>query len=88
MYDLDKKNPRMVHLIEPLHKEDANRTLLMMVDIDRSVTTLTFNLLLTTNIMRGMCPSILGRSYSLTFYRCIKTSSPCSCIQSTVEGSR
>jgi hypothetical protein len=53
VYDLDKKNPSMVHLIEPMHKLDANRTLLMSVDIDRSSKTLSFNLVLTTNIMRG-----------------------------------
>ncbi|KAF7773461.1 hypothetical protein Agabi119p4_5628 [Agaricus bisporus var. burnettii] len=52
VYDLDKKNPSMAHLIEPMHKLDANRTLLMAVDIARSAKTLTFNLLLTTNVMR------------------------------------
>ncbi|KXN83797.1 hypothetical protein AN958_01074 [Leucoagaricus sp. SymC.cos] len=50
--DLDKRNPSMAHLIEPMHKLDASRTLLMAVDIDRSVRTLTFNLVLTTNVMR------------------------------------
>lgn len=53
VFDLDKKTPTMVHLIEPLHKLDASRTLLMAVDIDRKVRTLTFNLVLTTNIVRG-----------------------------------
>jgi len=53
VYDLDKKNPSLVELIEPMHKLDANRTLLMAVDIDRSMKTLTFNLVLTTNLIRG-----------------------------------
>ena len=54
VYDLDKKNPNMVELIEPMHKLDANRTLLMAVDIDRSIKTLTFNLVLTINVVRGL----------------------------------
>lgn len=54
VYDLDKKNPGLVELIEPMHKLDANRTLLMAVDIDRSMKTLTFNLVLTTNLIRGL----------------------------------
>jgi len=37
-----------------MHKLDANRTLLMAVDIDRSMKTLTFNLVLTTNLIRGL----------------------------------
>lgn len=53
VYDLDKKNPRMEQLIEPMHKVDANRTLLMAVDINRKAKTLSFNLVLTTNIMRS-----------------------------------